>query len=65
MYVDMERIVNIAKNKDEADQWDIKQALEMSTEERQKVAVILKKRVYGEDNPDIKAWGKKRNREQE
>ncbi|MDZ7717094.1 MAG: hypothetical protein U5J95_12875 [Balneolaceae bacterium] len=50
----MKRIVNIAKNKQEADQWDIKQALQMSHEERQAIAAILKKRVYGEDNPDIK-----------
>lgn len=57
----MERVVNIAKDQDEAYRWDIEQALEMTHEERQKAAAILKQRAYGEQ-PDIKAWhqGKKR-----
>ena len=54
----MKRIVNIAKNKEEADQWDIKQALQMTHEKRQAIALELKKRVYGDENPDIKASGK-------
>lgn len=53
----MKRIVNIAKDQDEAYQWDIKQAIGMSVEERQKAALTLKKRVYGE-KPDVKEWGK-------
>jgi|AntRauTorcE11897_2_1112592.scaffolds.fasta_scaffold190009_1 trehalose-6-phosphate synthase len=36
---------------------DIKQALEMSHEERQRVAAILKYRVYGQ-KPDVRAWHK-------
>jgi hypothetical protein len=51
----MKRVVNIAKDQDEAHQWDIKQALGMSVEERQNVAFTLKKRVYGE-TPDVKEW---------
>ena len=53
----MKRIVNIAKDQDEAYQWDVKQAISMSVEERQKVALTLKKKVYGKQ-PDIKAWRK-------
>lgn len=53
----MERIVNIAKNQEEARQWDIKQAVSMTHEERQKVSLKLKKRVFG-DQPDLKEWRK-------
>ncbi|MFH5834392.1 hypothetical protein ACG2F4_17885 [Halalkalibaculum sp. DA3122] len=53
----MKRVVNIAKDKNEADKWDIRQATRMSVEERQKVARTLKKRVYG-NTPDIKEWRK-------
>lgn len=54
----MKRVVNIAKNQDGAYQWDIKQALAMSHEERQQVAAVLKQRVYGK-RPDLKEWKKK------
>ncbi len=54
----MERVVNIAKDQDEAFRWDVKQALSMFPEERQKVALALKKRAYGE-KPDIRKWEKK------
>lgn len=51
----MERVVHIAKNQDEAAKWSIKQALNMSHEERQAVAAVLKRKVYG-NKPDIRAW---------
>jgi len=50
----MKRVVHIAKNQDEAYQWDIEQALAMTPEERQEVAKELKRRVYGENPPDIR-----------
>ena len=53
----MKRVVNIAKDQDEAHQWDIKQALRMSVEERQKIALTLKRRVFGK-KPDVKEWKK-------
>jgi hypothetical protein len=56
----MERVVNIAKDQDEAYKWDIKQAISMSVEERQHVALVLKKRAYGK-KPDIKQWREKIN----
>jgi len=49
----MKRIVNIAKNHHEAEEWDVRQHIQMSHEERQEVAKTLKKRVYGEHCPDI------------
>jgi len=53
----MERVVNIAKEQDEANKWDVKQAISMSVEERQEAALTLKQRVYGKQ-PDLKAWRK-------
>ena len=50
----MKRVVNISKNADEAQQWDIKQNLSMSVEERQIAARLLKERVYGKYCPDIR-----------
>ncbi|MFO7847842.1 MAG: hypothetical protein R6V27_14845 [Balneolaceae bacterium] len=50
----MKRIVNISENAGQATQWDIKQQLNMSAEERQAAARILKKRVYGSNSPDVK-----------
>lgn len=52
----MKRVAHIAKNYDEAEQWDIKQAINMSHEARQKVASILKKRVFGDRSPDVKEY---------
>lgn len=56
----MKRIVNIASNHEEARQWDIKQATSMTPKERQRVARILKERVYGKDNPDVREWHRKK-----
>ena len=54
LHYSMKRIVNISKNAKEAQQWDIKQHLNMSVEERQAAACILKERVYGKHCPDIR-----------
>lgn len=51
----MERIVNIAKNKKEADEWDIQQQIKLTPEERQKIAKELKRRFYGDKVPDIRS----------
>lgn len=53
----MKRIVNIARDHKEAYRWNIKQAVEMSSEERQQVAATLKRRVYG-PQPDIRDYHK-------
>jgi len=50
----MKRVIHIAKNFQQAEQWDIKQQTEMSAEERQAIATELKKRVYGSHPPDVR-----------
>jgi len=55
----MKRVAHIAKNYENADAWDVKQALNMSHEERQRVAAILKRRVYGNNVPDVRGYYRK------
>jgi len=50
----MKRIVNISKNAEEAQKWDINQHINMSAEERQAAAHIIKARVYNKNSPDVK-----------
>ncbi|WP_158551464.1 hypothetical protein [Rhodohalobacter sp. SW132] len=50
----MKRVVNISKNAEEAQQWDIKQHLSMGVEERQAAARVLKERVYGKNSLDAR-----------
>ena len=50
----MERIVNIAKSFEEAEQWDIEQNLAMTPDERLDAAKELKERVYGKNPPDVR-----------
>ena len=49
-YKSMERVVNIARSFEEADDWDIKQCLEMTSVERQRVARTLRERLH--PNPE-------------
>ena len=46
-------VVNKAANSREANLWDIKQQKNLSSEERQAIARELKRRVYGENPPDV------------
>lgn len=50
----MERVVHIAKSFEEAEEWDIKQQLEMTPQERIWVARDLQRKVYGPPK-DIRA----------
>ena len=50
----MKRIVNIAKNFDEAEKWDIEQQISMTPSERLSAAQILKEHIYGKNPPDIR-----------
>jgi len=50
----MKRIVHKSKNYEDAKWWDIKQQKEMTSEERQAAAKELKRRVYGENPPDVR-----------
>ena len=50
----MKRVCNKSTSYKEATQWDIKQHLSMTREERMLAAKILKIRVYGDNVPDIR-----------
>lgn len=50
----MKRIVHKSKNYEEADRWDKRQQKQMTPEERQAAAKELKRRVYGENPPDVR-----------
>jgi hypothetical protein len=54
----LKRVVHIAKNQDEARQWDIRQSTGMTPEERQHVVKELKRKTYGKDAPDVRAYYK-------
>jgi hypothetical protein len=47
-------VVNVAKNFADAEQWDIKQQIEMTPNERMAIAKVLKDRVYGLDVRDVR-----------
>ncbi len=50
----MKRIVNKAKNHKEAEEWEIHQEVNMTPEERQKVAKELKRRFFGNKPLDVR-----------
>jgi hypothetical protein len=50
----MERVFQKCRNFKEAEEWDVLQHIGMTSEERQDVAAELRKRVYGEDVPDVR-----------
>lgn len=51
----MKRIVVKLNSFEEAEQADIFQQINLSSEERQDIAKTLKLRVYGENSPDIRS----------
>ncbi len=53
-YYSMERIVHIARNHDDAKEWDIEQQVSMTPDERLYAARLLKERVFGKNTPDIR-----------
>lgn len=46
--------VHIARSHAEAADWDVRQQLAMTPDERQAAARELKRRVYGSDAPDVR-----------
>lgn len=50
----MKRIVNITKDFQEAENYDILQHISMTPEERRKIVSELKRKVYGEKCPDVR-----------
>jgi len=52
----MERVFRRFSNFDEEEQHDIEYYIHLSVAERQAIAGMLKKRAYGDDVPDIRAY---------
>jgi hypothetical protein len=50
----MDRTFNKAANHKEAELWDIQQQIQMTPQQRQKIAFELKKRYYGSNPPDVR-----------
>ncbi len=51
----MERTVNKSKSFAAAHEWDIRQHIELTPQERQRIARELKRRLYGASAPDVRA----------
>ncbi len=54
------KIIHIARSFKEAEEWDILQQIQMTPEERQKIALKLKRRLYGPETPDIREYYEKK-----
>ena len=50
----MKRVVHITHDHDAARRWDIEQQRRMTPEERQAAARELRRRIYGDDAPDVR-----------
>ncbi len=50
----MDRVVNKAKTYKDAEEWDVLQQTEMTHEQRQEIARILKERFWKGDSPDVR-----------
>jgi hypothetical protein len=57
---EMKRIVNIAKGFKEAEEWDIRQQIKMTPDERFAVAKKLQEMFYGKNVPDVRQWHRKK-----
>ena len=56
----MKRVYHKSTDFRESEEWNIQQHLSMTPEERQKAAAELRKRVYGEDVPDVREFHRKK-----
>jgi len=54
----MERVGYKAKDFEDAERYSMEQMHAMTPEERMEVAAILRARVYGTDNPDVREAGR-------
>ncbi len=55
----LRRVYKKSNNFRDAEEWDILQHIQMTPEERQQVAAELRRRVYGENPPDVREVYKK------
>ena len=51
----MERVVHKARAFEEAAEWDLHQHVSLSSQERLRAARTLKRRVFPDDAPDVRA----------
>lgn len=52
--VTVDRIVNKATDFETAHRWDVQQHASMTPSERQQIARELRRRAYGDSNPDVR-----------
>ncbi|MBN2000978.1 hypothetical protein JW935_25765 [candidate division KSB1 bacterium] len=50
----MKRVFNKANNKQQAEQYDIEQQISMTPDERLSIVDELKRRVFGDNVPDLR-----------
>lgn len=55
----MERVVHKSRSFEEAADWDVQQQVEMSPQERMRVARALKRRAYPADSKDVRECHRK------
>jgi hypothetical protein len=52
----IKRVIHIARNFEEAEEWDIQQQLALTPDERLAASRELQRRVYGNDIMDVREW---------
>jgi hypothetical protein len=52
----IERVIHVARNFKEAEEWDKRQMREMTPSERLLAARELQLRAHGAEAPDVRAW---------
>lgn len=55
----MQRVVHKSASFQEADDWDIRQQLQMTPNQRFRIARVLRRKVFGSSSPDVRAWHRK------
>ena len=50
----MKRIIHKSNSFEDAEKWDIEQNISLTNADRQRIAKILKIRVFGKDCPDVR-----------
>jgi len=56
----MDRIVNKATSHRDAADWDVKQQIHMTFEERMRAAKELRDRFYPADSKDVREWHRRK-----
>jgi len=56
----MKRVFHKARNFHDADQWDVRQYIKMTPEERMAIALELKRKAYGRHPVDVRESHRRR-----